>query len=564
MTNETEVLIIGGSLNGLTTALLLANFGVRCMVIERHPEATVQYKFAGISPRSMEIYRSVGIEEEIRAKRTGDQKSGEIVRGKNLADPELQFQGKAWAATPDLSAASAETCDQERLEPILRAHAERLGADARFNTELFGFEQDDDEVRARIRNRETGEENVISASYLVAADGVAGKTREKLGIGRHGPGILQHWMNIIFDTDLEPYLQGRLFTSCFVTDINGTFTPREKRWLMALQYQPERGDKPEDFDRTRTAELIRNGAGRDDVKAELFDARSWEVGAYRADRFREGRAFLVGDAAHSMPPTGGFGGNTGIHDCHNLAWKLAYVLQGKADPELLDTYDSERRPVAEATLAQALARLSLWFKDEGKQLPPPVPIIDDWAVYFGHVYPTGAFISEEGPPEQAFEDPRRPSGRAGTRAPHVTIEAADVQIPIHDYTGAQAPSHGEFAEAHLAIHDCWGKGFALLTGSDGRTWREAAASVSRDVGIDLRCIRVGRDAESEAQFHVAYGVDADGAVLVRPDGFIAWRSRGTVADAKAALRGVLKDLSLKLQARRDDGSAAETEAAHAA
>lgn len=535
MKTNTQVVIVGGSLNGLTTALLLATFGVRCVVIERHPETTVQYKFAGISPRSMEIYRSVGIEEEIRAKRTGDQKSGEIVRGKNLADPDLKFQGKAWAETPDLSATSAETCDQQRLEPILRAHAERLGADVRLNTELLGFEQDDDQVTARVRDLSTGEEHVITASYLVAADGVAGTIREKLGIERHGPGMLQHWMNIIFETDLDPHLQGRSFTSCFVTDINGTLTPREKRWLLALQYQPERGEKPEDFDQTRTAELVRKGAGRDDVKAELFDARPWEVGAYRADHFRQGRAFLVGDAAHSMPPTGGFGGNTGIHDCHNLAWKLAYVLQGKAYPKLLDTYDSERRPVAEATLAQALARLSLWFKDEGKQLPPPVPIVDDWVVYFGHYYSSGAFIPEAEFPEHAFEDPRHPSGRPGTRAPHLTVDAACVQMPVHD---------------------CWGTDFALLAGIEGGAWHEAAAIT----GIDIRCIGL---AENEELFHSAYGVDADGAVLVRPDGFIAWRSRGAATDAQAVLRRVLTDLSLKGQEARADRSAAEAEAADA-
>src|ERR1041384_3772497 len=130
---ETPVLVVGGSLNGLTAALLLAHRGVRCTVIERHPATTVQYKFAGISPRSMEIFRSLGIEDEIRAHRTGDQKSGEIARARNLADPDVQFLGKPWADPSELGAAASATCDQDRLEPILRAHAERLGADIRFH-----------------------------------------------------------------------------------------------------------------------------------------------------------------------------------------------------------------------------------------------------------------------------------------------------------------------------------------------------------------------------------------------------------------------------------------------
>ena len=525
---KTQVLIVGGSLNGLTMALLLANFGVRCVVVERHSETARQYKFAGISPRSMEIYRSVGIEDEIRAKRTGDQKAGEIARAKNLADPDIKFMGKAWADTPDLSAASAETCDQERLEPILRAHAERLGADVRFNTEFIGFEQDDHEVRGRIRNLQTGEEEVVAASYLVAADGVSGKTRETLGIERHGPGVLQHWMNIIFDTDLEPYLQEKLFTSCFVTDINGTFTPREKRWLLAVQYQPEKGDKPESFDKKRTAELVRKGAGRDDIRCDLFDARPWEVAAFLADRFQHQRAFLVGDAAHSMPPTGGFGGNTGIHDCHNLAWKLAFVLNGQADAKLLETYSAERRLVAERTLAQALARLSAWFKDPSKQLPPPVPIVDDWAVYFGHFYPNGALLPEGGGADKAFEDPRHPSGRPGSRAPHILIDRAGVQTPIHDL---------------------FGKSLVLLAGAAGKDWCDAAAAISRSSSLNVSCLRIGEGgdaADVDRQFLDRFGIGEDGTVLVRPDGFVAWRSRSAVTDAEAVLRKVLTDLALNI------------------
>jgi 2-polyprenyl-6-methoxyphenol hydroxylase-like FAD-dependent oxidoreductase len=213
-----------------------------------------------------------------------------------------------------------------RLAPLLRAYAEKHGADIRFNTELESFDRRDDSVTGFLRQFKSGEREVVSAAYLVAADGYGGQTREKLGIGRSGPGVLQHWMNLIFETDLSPFLKGRRFTSCFVTDINASIVPRDPRWLLALQYQPENGESPEDFDEQRTRDLVRQAAGRHDTRADLFDARSWEVAAFIADRFREGRAFILGDAAHTMPPTGGFGGNTGIHDAQNLAWKLAYVL----------------------------------------------------------------------------------------------------------------------------------------------------------------------------------------------------------------------------------------------
>jgi putative polyketide hydroxylase len=518
------VIVVGGSLTGLTTAGLLGHYGIDCVVVERHSNTTVQYKFRGISPRSMEIYRELGIETEIRAHRTGDQKSGDIARAKNLSDPNLRWLGHPWADTEDVSAATAETCDQDRLEPILRAHAERLGANVRFNTELIDFEQDRSEVRCVVRDLATGAEETITAAYLVAADGVSGRTRDRLGILRHGPGPLQHWMNLIFETDLQPILQGRRFTSCFVSDVNGALVPREDRWLLSLQYSPEAGERPEDFDQIRTEKLVRQAVGRDDVRVRLFDARSWDVGAAVANRFSEGRVFLVGDAAHSIPPTGGFGGNTGIHDAHNLAWKLAFVLKGSAPATLLDTYDTERRHVAERTLAQALARLSAWFKDSGHRLPATESIVDDQAVIFGHLYPAGALISEGNIGEREFEDPRHPSGRPGTRAPHLRLKRGDVLVPVHDLFGHQ---------------------FVLLTGADGTRWCEAVKEITSSQSRIIACFRIGESggfADEDGQFEHRYGVGRDGAVLVRPDGFIGWRALRASDEPEADLGRVLNRL----------------------
>src|SRR5215204_50094 len=225
---DTSVLIAGGGLNGLTCALLLADHGVKCLLVERHPDTSIQYKFAGVSPRSMEIFRALGIEDDIRAKRTGDQRAGGVARAKTLSDPEVQWMMEsAWPDVAGLSATNAETCDQHVLEPILRAHAVGRGADVRFNVELISFAQHTDHVEARIRNRASGEVDTVTAAYLVAADGANGMLRAQLSITRTGPGVLQHWMNIIFATDLSPFLQGKRFTSCFVASLNATFTPRE-------------------------------------------------------------------------------------------------------------------------------------------------------------------------------------------------------------------------------------------------------------------------------------------------------------------------------------------------
>src|SRR3954464_300996 len=226
MDSSTSVLIVGGSLNGLTMAMLLARRGVPSVVVERHPRTSIQYKFRGISPRSMEIYRSVGIEDEIRARDLIDDKSAYVARMKNLRDSEISWQGIPWSDTRDVSPTTAATCDQDQLEPILRSHAERLGADVRFNTELIDFNQDDKGVSARLRDRGTGVDRRVRARFLIGADGTHSPVREALGIGRHGPGVLQHWMNVIFEADLPATFEGRALRSVFVTDINGTFVPR--------------------------------------------------------------------------------------------------------------------------------------------------------------------------------------------------------------------------------------------------------------------------------------------------------------------------------------------------
>ncbi|HVQ17153.1 MAG TPA: FAD-dependent monooxygenase, partial [Vicinamibacterales bacterium] len=223
---NTSILIVGGSLNGLTTALLLAHRGVRCVVVERHPRTSIQYKFRGISPRSMEIYRSVGVEDEIRARDLVDDTSAYVARMKNLADPEIAWQGIPWSDTSDLSPTRAATCDQDQLEPILRSHAEKRGADVRFNAEVVDVTQDADGLTARVRDRATDTQDSIRADYLVAADGTSSPVREALGISRHGPGVLQHWMNVIFEAELPTTLHGRAIRSAFVTDINGTLVPR--------------------------------------------------------------------------------------------------------------------------------------------------------------------------------------------------------------------------------------------------------------------------------------------------------------------------------------------------
>lgn len=516
MDTKTDVLIVGGGLTGLTSAALLAYHGVDCMVIERHSGTSIQYKFAGISPRSMEIFRSIGLEEEIRANRTGDQQAGLIGRGRTLSDPAIQWSGQAWPDASPYSPTQPATCDQHVLEPLLKRHATRMGATMAFGTDFIALEQDGDGVQVRLRDRRTETDHQVTASYVIGADGANGTVRKRLGIRRRGPGVLQHWMNVIFETDMPATIDGKRFTSCFVTDLNGALVPRgDGRWLMALQYFPEQGESPEDFDEARCRALVMKGAGRSDIRVRLVDARAWAVAASVAARFQQGRCFLVGDAAHLMPPTGAFGGNTGVHDAHNLAWKLAYVLKGYAGPGLLETYDSERRPVVEHSLQQALARLQQWFKDPGRRLPPPVEMVDDYDVVFGQRYETGAVIGAEtgfGP----FEKAESLSGRPGTRMPHSYVGRRDEKISTHDLPG---------------------RDFALLAGPS-RDWHAIAERTRRRTGVPLR-----RHALDESVLRRDFDLAPDGAVLVRPDGFVAWRSdrveRTDCSDVEGVMRSLL-------------------------
>jgi hypothetical protein len=331
-------------------------------------------------------------------------------------------------------------------------------------------------------------------------------------------------MNVIFEADLPVTLDGRDIRSVFVTDINGTFVPRgDGRWLMAVQASLDDSSGAGEFTPDRCRDLIRRGAGRADLQVNVVDVRPWDAAAAVADRYREGPVFLVGDSAHVMPPTGGFGGNTGIQDAYNLAWKIDAVLRGGADPALLDTYDMERRPIADRTMAQALARLQAWFKDMGGRLPPPEPIRDDMAVIFGYRYFAGAFAADAGDGAgDVFEDPRAPSGRPGSRAPQLMVRRGGTSVSTIDL----------FA-------DRW----VLLAGPHGAEWerRVRDSAACRALGVSCHAIAPAGDLDDpEGRFSRAYGTSADGAVLIRPDGFVAWRqaTSGDAAGLEAALAAI--------------------------
>jgi 2-polyprenyl-6-methoxyphenol hydroxylase-like FAD-dependent oxidoreductase len=520
---DAPVLIAGGSLVGMSMAMLLGHHGVRSIVVERHPGAAIHPRAAFILQRSMEILRGVGLEEEVR-RSSHDQfePDGAIMSVETLAGKEI-----AWHI-PKLNEGVLEFSPCERLfvtqiglEPLLRRRAEELGADTRFGTELVECEQDAEGVTAVIRSRESGETSTIRTRYLVAADGPRSAIRDQLGIGMTGHGVFSKAITIYFRADVEPLLRGRNLSVIMV--MNETFAGFfriEKPYRSGFLVVHSVGDPANpvtdvwDVDEQRCVELIHAGLGSDDVPVTIEDIMRWEAVADVAERFQDGRIFLAGDAAHTMPPYGGYGGNTGIHDAHNLAWKLAAVLEDRAAPELLSTYDIERRPIARFIAEQAysryVTRAAPYLAAGGME-----PIVGDLEIDLGTRVNSHGVIAEEPGDDRAHEDPTASKGRPGSRAPHLWLQRDG---------------------ARLSTIDLMGNGFVLLVGSDADAWSDAATEADIDVH---RIGGPGGLGDPDAAFSDAYGITPTGAVLVRPDAVVAWRAPTAQGASRQALLDVL-------------------------
>ncbi|MFI0967690.1 FAD-dependent monooxygenase [Streptomyces sp. NPDC021080] len=524
MAEQTDVLIVGGSMVGLAQALFLARQGIRPVLVERHTHISAHPRAQAASPRTMELMRALGLEEKVRRQENPYAQYGDILQVESLTGVELgRFDGPFRHDPNEVSTTGWTLIGQDRFEPVLRARAEELGADIRFATELVSCEQDADGVTAVLRELRHGTETTIRAKYLVAADGFRSPIREGLGIGTHGQGVFGRQMNIVFHAALDEYVAGREFFLCFVSNdrVKGVLGRLDDagRWVLAPSLPPQ--ETHAEYSEEDCIEMVRAAVGVPDLDVAVESSSSWEIAARIADRFRFGRVLLAGDAAHVMPPTGGFGGNMGVQDAHNLAWKLALVLRGQAGAELLDTYEEERVPVAEFTVEQGVIR---YLQRSGLDEEVAARHRPETTVLFGHVYRSGAVLSEPGGDDGApVEDPTRPSGRPGTRAPHIELREGGTATPLHDLlTG----------------------GWRLLAGPDGGLWERAAGGVSRLTGIDIAFHRVGgqEPAEEAEEFLKRYGITASGAALVRPDGFLAWRAAEQPADPAVELSAALHRL----------------------
>ncbi|HEX9028963.1 MAG TPA: FAD-dependent monooxygenase [Anaerolineales bacterium] len=519
--NTIPVLIIGGGPVGLSASMLLTQHGIHSLLVEQHSGTSIFPKARLINTRTMEIFRQLAIEQAIRKIEIPDARN--FILGRSLAGEELDrkpMQQVIPEFVQEWSPTWGCTTSQDILEPTLLAQArQRTKAHIHFNTQLISLEQNDDAVHATLVHRRSGRVQQVSAQYLIGADGAHSAVREALEIRMLGKPVLAHRIHIQFKADLSRWVRDRQISICYITNPDATgnlYFYGGNRWIYQVFYDPDRGERPEDFPPERCMQLIRTAVGVPDLLAELGEIKPWSDAALVAERFYDRRIFLEGDAAHLMSPTGGFGMNVGIQDAHNLAWKLAAVLKGWAGPALLASYEAERLPVSRMMTEQMARNLAHVPGGPGADRTNstssspgilPKPGSNEHNLVFGVTYhsaviiPDGTAPSGVANPVSAYQ----PSAQPGNRAPHVWIQRAGEQI---------------------STLDLFGPAFTLLAGAQGQAWVQAARSVSRAMGIPVHAYPVGPQGEVIAPDHAwarAYGVEEDGAVLVRPDGYVVWR-----------------------------------------
>jgi 2,4-dichlorophenol 6-monooxygenase len=569
-TEDVQVLIVGGGGCGLSASLMLSDLGVDHLLVERHPDTALMPKAHELTPRTMEILSHHGVAEDVYrlgapfehncAARFYTSLGGSEPWHRQALHREDAWSGGALTAHyRPLSALRHGNLPQKQLEPLLRRHAEaRNPGRVRFHHELVSFDQDDDSVTATVRNRTDATTSTVRGAYLLAADG--GRTvGPAAGIHLEGPEPFVHTISVHFSADLSPWLDSDdaiihtivrpeldgtwLRTGCLAMGPN-RYDRHSEEWVATITLPPGQEDRV--FDEEEAAQGVRDRLGISDLELTVLRFTRWQIEARLADRYRLGRIFVAGDAAHRHSPFGGLGLNTGIQDAHNLAWKLAAVVHGRADDALLDSYEAERRPVGRRNVDFATT------------------------AFFGHLGVAGAFGVLPGAPadhnrrvlEALFsdsEDGRRRRARLHEIFKTLRLEygAADIELgfhygdsPVVMPDGTMAPEADAYGHIHnqtarpghrlphawldrygrqVATHELLVCGaFLLLAGAAGQSWCEAAERAGSELGIGIHCHCVGQPHELRDRDGVwpdLRGHGEEGAILVRPDGHVAFRHR---------------------------------------
>lgn len=495
------------------TALLLARAGVPSVVFERKPGISTHPKAMGVSRRSAEIYRQLGLLDRIREGSLNPEGHWLAFWAHTLAGEELGHTPLA-ALHSEFTPCTSLHCPQTWTEHVLleAVQAEPL-VNVRFGEEVTRIGPGDEKVTVFLKSGED-----LEFPWLVAADGAASGVRRQLGVETAGPGDMGHFVNVMFQASYGKHLQDRksilyqaITNSAFegFVSING-----DDLWLM--HHFLQEGEKAEDFSAEQFEGIIREMSGLPDEPVKVLSMSPWVMSPKLALKFRIGRVFLTGDASARLSPAGGLGLNTGLQSAHNLAWKLAAVARGDAAETLLDSYEVERLGIARRTLENTNKNaFEIWNIIEAAMK-------DDWDTVrdliaksrrggaglgqdLGNAYKEGAFVPD-GTEAPEVSDPVNeyvPVARPGHRAPHVEIDRGGTACSTLDLFGGD---------------------FRVLAGREGTRWPAA--------------LRNGADFFAE-NFETAYGIEASGAVLVRPDGYVGARFFTAPADPDLAIQAAL-------------------------
>ena len=537
------VLIVGGGLTGLTAALFLLKQGIKSVLIERRASTSIHPRARGFDVRTMELFRELQLDQAIVEAGKALAPAWGLYQGESLVeilkeiDPAqlkvnhpINFPGLEKLAA--MSPVAGARCTQDLSEPVLLQAAQERGADIRFNTKLLSFTQSKDGVTAKLQHTITGQEETITCQYMIAADGAGSQVRKALQAGTSGHGSYGHLLNVYFEADLGALVKGREFSICRITQpgLDGILTSinNSDKWVFHLYYDPARGEQPEDFTHERLEKLLQQLLGMPHMKVRIISVLPWQPTVSVVNEMQHGRIFLAGDAAHQMTPYGGKGAATGVQDIQNLAWKLALVLQQRAGEELLHTYSGERQPVGMqvAEMSGALA------DDKGLlDIPGFMKLVSSST----SEYNLEKMITMVGLPDFRYtssailnnrqEEPALLSGQPGTRVPHVWLQKEPKPVSTLD-----------LATRHLT----------LITDEAGAAWQLAAALVTEQLQITLPVYFMKKQDPAYNTWKEITRMQDGEVMLVRPDGFVAWRQSLPATNAPALLKEALqKILSLE-------------------
>ncbi|WP_030843573.1 FAD-dependent oxidoreductase [Streptomyces sp. NRRL S-475] len=571
---ETDVLIVGSGPAGASAALALSTYGVPNIVVTRYASLADTPRAHITNQRTMEVLRDLGVEQEVVAQATPQHLMGNTTFCTSLAGEELG-RVRSWGNDPLVQAehelaSPTRMCDmpQHLMEPVLVNAAVARGTRLRFQNEYLSHTQDADGVTATVRDRLRGDTYEIRAKYLIGADGGRSKVAEDAGLPMGGQMGVAGSINIVFEADLARYTAHRPSTLYWVLAPGATVggigaglvrcVRPWNEWLIVWGYDVNAGAP--DLTTEYAESVVRTLVGDDEVPVTVKSSSAWTVNEMYAETYANGRVFCAGDAVHRHPPSNGLGSNTSIQDAYNLAWKLKLVLDGTAHPRLLDSYTAERAPVGRqivtranrsiretAPVFEALDGLSpqtpeqLWANIAARKdateaaekqraalreaIAFKVYEFNAHGVDLNQRYDAGssAAIVPDGTSDPGFaRDPElyhQPSSRPGARLPHAWITSGTRTLSTLDTVGRGR--------------------FTLLTGIGGEAWVRAAEE--QEVEIATVVIGPGQ------QYEDPYGdwarlreIPDAGALLVRPDGFVAFRHASVGTDAGELLADALR------------------------